>query len=119
MKIIRIAVHQVPLTSHTAYYMAGGKTCGTVTTTLVELTTDIGLTGWGECCPIPGYLPAHARGIPPAIAEMAPALLGADPRGPEAVLAACDKVLPDHRYAKSALDIALWDLTARAAGLPL
>ncbi|MFQ5567195.1 MAG: mandelate racemase/muconate lactonizing enzyme family protein, partial [Paracoccaceae bacterium] len=83
------------------------------------MTTDTGLTGWGECCPIPGYLPAYARGIQPAITEMAPALLGADPRGPEAVLAACDKVLPGHGYAKSALDIALWDLTARAAGLPL
>ena len=119
MKITGIATYIVPLTSHAAYYMADGKTCDTVETALVRLDTDAGLTGWGECCPIPGYLPAYARGIPPAIAEMAPVLLGADPRGPEAVLAACDKVLPDHRYAKSALDTALWDLTAQAAGLPL
>ena len=51
--------------------------------------------------------------------ELAPLLLGADPIGPEAVMARCDAHLQGHGYAKSALDIALWDLTAQAAGLPL
>ena len=32
---------------------------------------------------------------------------------------AADRHLIGHVYAKSALDIALWDLTARVAGLPL
>jgi L-alanine-DL-glutamate epimerase-like enolase superfamily enzyme len=119
MKVSKITVYSVPLTSHATYYMADGKVCDTVETMVVRLDTGTGLTGWGECCPIPGYLPAYARGIAPAIGEMAQAILGADPRGPEAVLARCDKVLPGHGYAKSALDTALWDLTAQAAGLPL
>lgn len=118
-RITRIAVHQVALTSHVPYYMADGKACETVTTTLVGLTTDTGATGWGEVCPIPGYLPAYAGGVPAGIAELAPVLLGADPVGPEALLARCDAVLPDHRYVKSAIDIALWDLTGQAGGLPL
>ncbi|WP_164661911.1 mandelate racemase/muconate lactonizing enzyme family protein [Tropicibacter sp. Alg240-R139] len=119
MKLTRISVWHVPLTSHTAYYMAEGKSCDTVETVVVALETDTGLTGWGEVCPIPHYLPAYARGVAPAVQEMAPVLLGANPVGPEALMAKLDKHLQGHVYAKSALDIALWDLTGQAANLPL
>ena len=119
MKITRISLWHVPLTSHTAYHMAEGKTCDTVESVVLALDTDSGLTGWGEVCPIPHYLPAYARGVVPAVEEMAPVLLGADPVGPEAVTARLDHWLQGHPYAKSAIDIALWDLTAQAAGLPL
>ncbi|KMW59343.1 Muconate cycloisomerase [Candidatus Rhodobacter oscarellae] len=119
MKITSIRLWHVPLTSHATYYMAAGKTCDTVETVVLALGTDAGLTGWGEVCPIPHYLPAYARGVAPAVQEMAPVILGADPVGPEALMARLDAHLPDHRYTKSALDIALWDLTAQAAGLPL
>ncbi len=119
MKIKRLSLWHVPLTSHTAYYMAEGKTCDTVETAVLCVETDTGLTGWGEVCPIPHYLPAYARGVGPALSELAPVILGADPIGPEALMAKADAYLPDHRYAKSALDIALWDLTGQAAGLPL
>ena len=119
MKLTRISLWHIPLTSHTAYYMADGKTCDTVETVVVALETDTGLTGWGEVCPIPHYLPAYARGVAPAVQDMAPVLLGADPVGPEALMAKLDKHLQGHVYAKSALDIALWDLTGQAANLPL
>ena len=119
MKIIRITLWQVPLTSHETYYMAEDKACDTVVTVVLRLETDRGLSGWGETCPIPHYLPAYANGVVPAVQEMAPVLLGADPIGPEALMARLDAHLQGHPYAKSAIDIALWDLTARAAELPL
>ncbi|MBC6443795.1 MAG: mandelate racemase/muconate lactonizing enzyme family protein [Rhodobacteraceae bacterium] len=119
MRISSITLWQVPLTSHDTYYMAGGKTCDTVTSTILRLTTDTGQEGWGEVCPIPRYLPAYAGGVAPAIEELAPVILNASPVGPEALIAACDACLPGHHYAKSVLDIALWDLTGKAAGLPL
>ncbi|NDW47787.1 mandelate racemase/muconate lactonizing enzyme family protein [Ruegeria sp. PrR005] len=118
-RITRISLWHLPLTSHTAYYMADGKTCDTVETVVLALDTDTGLTGWGEVCPIPHYLPAYARGVAPALTELAPVLLGADPVGPEALMATADRHLPGHPYAKSAIDIALWDLTGQAANLPL
>ena len=117
-KIRRISLWHVPLTSHEAYYMAEGKTCDTVETVVLAVETDTGLIGWGEVCPIPHYLPAYARGVASAITELAPVLIGADPVGPEAVIAKADAYLQDHRYAKSALDIALWDITGQVAGLP-
>ncbi|MDD9923906.1 MAG: mandelate racemase [Boseongicola sp.] len=119
MKITRVSLWHVPLTSHEAYYMADGKACETVETVVVALDTDDGFRGWGEVCPIPHYLPAYARGVAPVLTEIAPVLLGADPVGPDAVMARVDGWLQGHVYAKSALDIALWDLTGKAANLPL
>lgn len=119
MKIARLSLWHVPLTSHTAYYMADGKTCDTVETVVIAVQTDTGITGWGEVCPIPHYLPAYARGVAPALQELAPVILGADPVGPEALMAQAERHLPGHPYAKSALDIALWDITGQVAGLPL
>ena len=119
MKITGITLWQVPLTSHETYYMAAGKACATVTTTVIRLDSDTGHAGWGEVCPIPHYLPAYADGVLPAVNELGAILLGADPVGPEGLMSRLDKHLPGHEYAKSALDIALWDLTGKAAGLPL
>ncbi len=119
MRITRISIWEVPLTSHVAYYMAAGKACETVTTVVLKVETVEGVSGWGEVCPIPHYLPAYAKGVAPAIEEMAPVLIGADPLGAEGLGRRLDDWLPGHVYAKSALDIAFWDLTGKAAGLPL
>jgi len=119
MKIKRLSIWHIPLTSHDTYYMAGGKTCDTVETVVLRVETDNGMNGWGEVCPIPHYLPAYARGVAPALADLAPIILGADPVGPEAVMQKVDAFLQGHAYAKSPLDMALWDLTAQAAGMPL
>lgn len=118
-RITRLRLWHLPLTSHTAYYMADGKTCDTVESVVIALDTDAGLTGWGEVCPIPHYLPAYARGVAPALQELAPVILGGDPVGAEALMAKADAFLPGHVYAKSALDIALWDITGQTAGLPI
>ena len=119
IRIDRIKLWHVPLTSHETYYMAAGKTCDTVETVVIAVETDTGLTGWGEVCPIPHYLPAYARGVAPALQELAPVLIGADPLGAEALIAKTDAWLPGHVYAKSALDIAFWDITGKTAGVPL
>ena len=121
MDISRLSLWQLPLTSHIAYNMSDGKICDTVTTSILRLESDDGLTGWGEVCPIPHYLPAYADGVAPALAELAPVIFARDglALGVEGMMRAADAWLPGHEYAKSPLDIALWDLTARKAGLPL
>ena len=119
MKIKKINVYSVQLTSLDTYYMADGKTCDAVESIVVEMQTDSDITGWGEVCPIPHYLPAYAKGVPAAINELAPVLIGADPIGPEALMTKCDAYLFGHVYTKSAIDMALWDITGKIAGLPL
>jgi L-alanine-DL-glutamate epimerase-like enolase superfamily enzyme len=119
MQITRVTVWKVPLRTHETYYMSDGKTCDTVDSIIVGLDTDRGVTGWGEVCPIPHYLAAYADGVVPAIKELSSVLMGADPVGPEALMHALNAQLKGHDYAKSAIDTALWDLTAKAANLPL
>ena len=119
IKITRLTLWQVPLTSHIAYIISDGKICDTVTSTILRLDADNGLSGWGEVCPIPHYLPDYADGMALALGELAPVIFGTDVLGVEAMIHAAEHHLQGHRYAKSPLDMALWDLTARTAGVPL
>ena len=119
MKIKRLSIWHIELTSHETYYMAEGKACATVESVIIRVDTDSGLCGWGEACPIPHYLPAYARGVAPALVELAPVIIGADPIGVDALMARVDAHLLGHPYVKSPLDMALWDLTAQVANLPL
>ena len=119
MKISHISVWNIPLTSHVRYCMAENKICDTVKSVVVCLTTDTGLCGWGEVCPIPHYLPAYADGVVPALQEMTPILLGANPLGIEALMGKLEAHLMDHRYAKSAVDMALWDILGKVTHMPL
>ncbi len=119
MKITSLKLYSVSLTTHETYNMADGKCFDTIETVVLEVVTDSDLSGWGEVCPIPHYLPAYTKGVAPVIEELAPVLIGADALAPEALLARCDAYLIGHVYAKSALDMALWDLLGKAAGLPL
>ncbi|WP_224824688.1 mandelate racemase/muconate lactonizing enzyme family protein [Cognatishimia sp. MH4019] len=119
MKVAKITLWSVDLSSHETYYMADGKTCATVKTHVLCLETDTGLRGWGEVCPIPHYLPAFADGIPSALTEMAPEILGVSPFGVDAPMRKLDGYLPGHSAAKSIVDMAFWDLFGRATDQPL
>lgn len=119
MKINKITLWSVDLTSHETYYMADGKTCDTVKSHILCLETDNGLKGWGEVCPIPHYLPAFANGVPSAITEMATEIIGISPFGVDAPMRKLDAFLLGHLHAKSIVDMALWDLFGKATEQPL
>lgn len=119
MNITGLTLWSLDLTSHTTYHMAEGKTCATVETHVLRLETNSGLEGWGEVCPIPHYLPAFAKGIPSAIAEMAPKIIGTTPAGVDAQMRTLDTHLIGHAAAKSIVDMALWDLFGQMTGQPL
>lgn len=102
-----------------AYRMARAKVTE-LETTIVEIVTDSGLVGYGETCPVgPTYAPEHARGARAALQEIAPHLIGADPLQIDRVGLLMDKTLNGHRYAKAAVDIALWDIAGHAYGARL
>ncbi len=99
------------------YVMSGGRVVSSLPSTLVRLTTDDGLEGWGESCALGStYLPAFGEGARTALRELAPHVLGLDPRNLASVQAAMDGALGGHGYAKSPVDIACWDLLGKATG---
>lgn len=118
MRITHIAVYGYELHyRHGHYVMSGNQDVTALASTIVRLTTDNGLIGWGEVCPLgPRYLPAFAGGARAALRELAPAILGADPRELHMIRGRLDNALRGHDYAKSALDIACWDLLGKASG---
>lgn len=121
MKIRRIAAYQVDLPLHEgSYRWSGGKSIEVFDSTIVRVETDEGLVGLGEVCPLgASYLPAYAAGARTGIAELAPALIGEDPTQLGRLNRHMDAVLAGHPYAKSALDIACWDLLGQACGQPV
>jgi L-alanine-DL-glutamate epimerase-like enolase superfamily enzyme len=121
MEIVGIRVYRVNLPLREgSYKWSGGKSVSVFDSTLVEVLTDAGHTGWGEVCPLgPFYLPAYGPGARAGIAELGPALIGEDPRELGRLNRKMDEALKGHPYVKSALDMACWDLLGKAAGLPV
>ncbi len=121
MKISRISVYQVTLPLEHPYRLSGGRLYfDQLDSTIVAIDTDEGIRGWGESCPWGStYLPAFARGVRAGIEELAPQLLGLDPRRTDFIYRTMDIALPGHLYIKSALDMACWDILGKATGLPL
>ncbi len=99
----------------------GGSTWKTADALLVKVTTDAGIVGWGEAF---GYnaIPATKAAIDTMIA---PLLIGRDSAQIEALMLDVQQKL--HIFGRggpvifglSGVDIALWDIAGKAAGLPL
>jgi L-alanine-DL-glutamate epimerase-like enolase superfamily enzyme len=102
------------------YVMSGGRIITTLHSTVARVSTEDGLVGYGETCPLgSNYLPAHAAGVRAALTELAPSLVGLDATNPALVARAMDTALLGHGYAKSAIDVACWDVLGQATGRPI
>ncbi|HET6422589.1 MAG TPA: enolase C-terminal domain-like protein, partial [Planctomycetaceae bacterium] len=121
MHITRILAYRVELPLHEGTYKwSGGKSVTVFDSTIVAVETDIGLTGYGEVCPLgPFYLPAYADGVRAGLRELGPHLLGEDPRELGKLNRKMDAALKGHPYVKSGIDIACWDLLGQVTGLPV
>lgn len=121
MKITQISTFQVDLPLHeTTYKWSGGKSVNVFDSTIVEIQTDEGITGYGEVCPLgPFYLPSYASGARAGIEELASHLIGQDPTNLGQINHLMDKALKGHPYVKSPIDIACWDILGKKTGVPV
>ena len=86
---------------------------------LVAIDTEDGITGWGEC-----YNHGPDRALPPLLDYLAGMIEGEDPRRVEFLTL---KLVQQARFppgalglaAISAIDQCLWDITAKALGVPV
>lgn len=121
MRVRKITAYQVDLPLHEGSYgWSGGKSVEVFDSTVVRVDTDEGITGWGEVCPLgPAYLASYAEGARTGIAKLAPALLGEDPTQLMVINRTMDRTMKGHPYAKSAIDMACWDILGQVTGQPV
>jgi len=121
LRITRVTAYRLDLPFHDAPYIcSGGRSAMGFDSLVVCLDTDADLQGWGEMSPLGAfYDPAFAAGARAALEELAPLIVGQDPTQIAALGQRMDFHLKGHPYAKSAIDMACWDLLGKKAGLPL
>ena len=121
MKIATIEVYQVDLPySGGTYRLSGGRDFTSFDATFVRMETSCGLEGWGESTPFGAtYIAAHALGTRAGIDEIAPRLLGCDPRQTDRLYDLMDQTLVGHQHAKTAIDLACWDVFGQSVSLPV
>jgi len=119
MRIARIDVFKVPYrNAGGSFAMSGNRVSTEQDSTIVRVETDDGLIGLGEQCVFtPSFLPGYGPSARAVLGLLAPAVLGADPRQVEVVYARMEAAVRGYAYAKSALDIACWDLFGKATAL--
>jgi len=121
MKIKQIDLYQTELPySGGVYRLSAGREYHSFRASVVRITSDEGLSGWGESTPFgSNYIAAHARGVRAGVEEIAPALIGLDPRKVDRITDAMDSALLGHLHAKTPIDVACWDLFGQSVGLPV
>lgn len=87
--------------------------------TLIKLTTDEGLVGWGEATPLHSINGETQKTVLAACEDLLPVVLGSDPRAPRPVVDLMEYLMPNQHAAASAIEMALMDLASQAVGLPL
>jgi len=86
---------------------------------LIRVEADNGLVGWGEAASAPIMTGDTLESIVSAVHYLDPALRGRDGADIVGALAAMDGRMYGNHGAKAAIEIALHDLTGRAAGKPV
>src|SRR6478609_18725 len=126
MKISDIRAHHIhiPYDAGVASFKQGAASIAAVDIVMIEVITDSGLTGWGDAfsyvCPRTTLAAINEMIAPQARGQEVP-----DAAGIPAFMEQIQRNL--HLFGRygitmfaiSALDIALWDLAARAKGVPL
>ncbi len=121
MKITSIAAYRVELPLYEgSYKWSGGNSVDVFDSTVVVVSTDAGISGYGEVCPLgPAYLAAYASGARTGLAELAPGLIGQDPTELGKLNRRMDQLMRGHPYVKSAIDMACWDILGKVANQPV
>lgn len=126
MKISDVKAHhiRIPYDAGVASFRQGAASIAALDIVLIEVITDSGLTGWGD-----GFGYVCPRTTLSAIEEMiAPQARGQEVPEAAGIPAFMEQIQRNlHLFGRygitmfgiSALDIALWDLAARAKGVPL
>lgn len=121
MKITRVETIPVQVPIDQGRAIRGGRGAHTVSPfVLVKVHTDEGLIGLGEVSCTPGWSGEdQVTAVRCIEAYLAPTLVGEDPTAVERLSGRMARAVAGNPFTKAGLEIALWDLLGKAAGLPL
>ena len=117
-KIEALRVHIVNLPVRAVHSHGSGDVAG-IRSVLLEVTTDGGLTGWGEASPWPVFTGTVEGNAAALHVHLRPYLIGADPVQVEKHLEMADRVVVGCPEAKAALETALLDVVGQMTGLSI
>ena len=86
---------------------------------LIKIETNEGVVGWGEGAPFHALVGETQDITFAAAKEFKKMLIGRNPLAIDSIVQLMDTHLPHNTTLKSAIDIALYDIAAKVAGLPL
>ncbi|MEM8663020.1 MAG: cycloisomerase, partial [Pseudomonadota bacterium] len=116
--VVALRVHLVEIPAKAVHSHGSGDVAG-ISVALLELTTDTGLTGWGEASPWPVFTGTVEAAAAALHTHFRPLVIGADPVLVEPLMTRAEKVLVGHPEAKAALECALLDLSGQISGLSI
>ncbi|MGQ0551343.1 MAG: mandelate racemase/muconate lactonizing enzyme family protein [Armatimonadota bacterium] len=121
MKITRIETIPVQVPINPQRAIKGGR--GAHTTSpflLVKVHTDAGIMGLGEVSCTPGWSGEDQVTAHHFITNfLAPLVIGEDPREIERLTLKLQRGVAENPFTRSALEMALWDILGKSAGLPV
>ncbi|MEM7504906.1 MAG: enolase C-terminal domain-like protein, partial [Pseudomonadota bacterium] len=115
-RIERVRVHRIKIPTK-AVHSHGSGDISAIHSVILELTTDSGITGWGEASPWPVFTGTAEANAAALDVYLRPVMMGCDPVQVERHLASADRLLTGHPEAKAAMEMALLDVAGRIAAL--
>jgi cis-L-3-hydroxyproline dehydratase len=121
MKIVGFDIYSYVVGyAHGTYIMSGDRKANTEDGTVVRIRTDEGVSGWGEITTLGKvYLPVFPEGIRTALRDLGAALIGRDPTNLGQINRTMNATLMGQEFAKSAIDIACWDIFGKSLNRPI
>ena len=121
MKITRIDAIPVQIPINPQRAIRGGRGAHTTSPFLiVKIQTDEGIVGLGEVSCTPLWSGEDQTTAAHLIKSyLAPAMIGKDPSQIERLSALMQKTVANNPFTKAGLEMALWDILGKAAGLPV
>lgn len=121
MKITRIETIPVQVPLHQERAIRSGRGNHLVSPfLLVKIHTDEGITGLGEVSCTPGWSGEDQVSAAHFIRDyLAPLIVGENPLNIEALTQRIARRIAHNSFTKAALEMALWDILGKAAGMPV
>ena len=118
MIISRIDLYTLNVPYHQPFKVAIGTMTG-AENCVIKITTDSGTVGWGEASPCPYIVGDSMQTAYQTGRQLAQLILGKDPLAIENRMQEINGFIIGESSIRSAFDMALYDIAAKTAGLPL